>query len=101
MVKYNKELIDSIYNKRIEIWYNEWVIRSREGQSKIELKGKIKCPLLNTNISSLTCSRIMDKEGWPRKIDPEVCKKCNCFISASINKFRNIKPKDQSNEKKS
>lgn len=99
MATYNKELIDSIHNKRTEIWYNEWYSKSESGNTKIELKGKIKCPVLNTNISSLVCSRLMDKEDWPRGIDQEVCKKCDCFIYLSIAKFKNIvKPKETANE---
>lgn len=101
MATYNKELIDSVYNKRTEIHYNEWFVKSDYSETKVELRGKIKCPLLNTNISSLVCSRVMDKETWPRSIDPEVCKKCNCFINLSISKFKNMKPKEPTNEQKS
>jgi len=93
------EVIDSIYNKRTEIHYNEWIIAPDSTyRNKIELKGKIKCPVLNTNISSLVCSKIMDKIDWPRAIDKEVCKKCNCFIYLSIAKFQFVKPKDIKNE---
>jgi hypothetical protein len=101
MIKYNKELIDSVYNKRTEIHYNEWYIKTDFSETKIELKGKIKCPVLNTNISSLVCSRLMDKEDWPRGIDREVCKKCDCFISVSISKFQSMKPKEPTSEQKS
>lgn len=87
----DKKVIDSIYNKRTEIHYNEWKIKTNNGEVKLELKGKIKCPILNTNISSLTCSKLMDKEDWPRGIDPGICKKCDCFISLSISKFRSMK----------
>ena len=90
----NKELIDSIYNKKTEIHYNEWTIKSDKGPIKIELKGKIKCPVVNCGISSLVCSRLMDREDWPRGIDKEVCQKCNCFINLSINRFRDNKSKD-------
>ena len=96
----NKELIDSIYSKRTEIWYNEWKI-GPGFQTKLELKGKIKCPVLNINISSLVCSKIMDKDTWPRNIDPDVCNKCSCFINLSIAKFKNMKPKETTNEQKS
>lgn len=87
-----KKVIQSIYNKRTEIHYNEWFIRpSKDKKVKIELQGKVKCPLLNTNISSLVCSKMMDREGWPRGIDPEACKNCNCFIYLSIRKFKDKK----------
>ena len=94
MFKYNKELMDSIYNKRTEIHYNEWTVKHDKVINKVELKGKIKCPLLNTNISSLVCVKLMDKQDWPRNIDNQVCKKCGCFINLSISKFQNAKLKD-------
>lgn len=100
MIKYNKELIDAVYNKRTEIHYNEYYsgpeIQGR--RNKIELKGKIKCPVLNTNISSLTCSKLMDRKDWPRGIDNQVCKNCNCFINLSILKLKNNKLKEITNE---
>ena len=89
-------IINAVYNKRTEIHYNQWFIRTPEGNEvKIELQGKIKCPLLNTNISSLACSKLMDKSDWPRGIDPEICKKCNCFINLSIKKFQDLKPRSE------
>lgn len=85
----NQEVMTSVYNKRTEIHYNEWKIDTRSGgKVKIDLQGKIKCPLLNTNISSLACSKIMDRPDWPRGIDETVCKRCNCFISMSIQRFQ-------------
>ena len=93
----NNPVIDSIYDKRLEIHYNEWFVRDRDNKPvKIDLQGKIKCPLVNMQISSLACSKIMDKEGWPRAIDPDVCKKCNCYVSVSINRFK--EKKDKTNE---
>lgn len=93
----NKALIESIYNKKLEIHYNEWYVRDRENKPvKIELQGKIKCPLVNTQISSLACSKIMDKAGWPRAIDETACKRCNCYISVSIKKFQERKAKNES-----
>lgn len=86
-------VINSLYNKRSEIHYNEWYINTPKGKVKIELKGKIKCALLNTSISSLACSKLMDKEGWPRYEDPDVCKKCDCYINLSIKKFKEKKNK--------
>ena len=86
------EIMNSVYNRRTEIHYNQWYIRTNEGkQVKIELQGKIRCPLLNTNISSLVCSKLMDKQDWPREIDENICKKCNCFINLSISKFKREK----------
>ena len=96
----NQKLIDSIYNKKIEIHYNQWNIKSDNSLIKIELKGKIKCPVVNSGISSLACSKLMDRTDWPRGIDPQICQKCNCFINLSINRFKEIK-KDSNNEKKS
>lgn len=100
----NKELIDSIFNKKTEIHYNEWYSKFESELVKIELKGKIKCPVLNCGISSLVCSKLMDRLDWPRGIDPQVCKKCDCFIHQSIIKFKNkgktIDKKDIHNEKK-
>jgi hypothetical protein len=88
----NKELVDSIYNRHLEVYYNEWYVRDKDNNHiKIELQGKIKCPLLNCQISSLACSKIMDKEGWPRAIDPNICKKCNCYVSVSIKRFQEKK----------
>lgn len=81
-------LIRSIYDKRLEVHYNEWFIKNKEDKwVKLDLQGKIKCPVLNESISSLACAKIMDKEGWPRNIDESCCKKCNCFVYMSIKKF--------------
>lgn len=91
-----KKVIDSLFNKRTEIHYNQWYIQTNDKNTiKIELQGKIKCPLLNMNISSLVCSKLMDKDDWPRGIEPEVCKKCNCFINISIQRFKNGKNKNE------
>ena len=87
-------LIESIYNKKTEVHYNSWFIKDRNNKRiKLELQGKIKCPLLNTNISSLACSKLMDRQGWPRAIDENACKKCDCFVSLSILKFQAKKKK--------
>jgi hypothetical protein len=92
-MKYNKELIDSIYNKRIEINYNEMYVgpEIKGSRVKIELKGKIKCPLLNTSVSSTVCVKFMDKEDWPRGIDQTFCSKVGCFINKSISRYQNPK----------
>jgi hypothetical protein len=85
-------LIDSIYNRRLEVHYNEKYIRTETGQRvKIELKGKVRCPLLNINISSIVCSKFMDKEGWCRSIDPNVCNRLGCYICKSILKYQKSK----------
>lgn len=86
------KIINSVYNKRTEIHYNEWYIKLEDNKHvKIELQGKIRCPLLNCNISSLVCSKLMDKEDWPRGIDKDICKSCDCFINLSIKKFKDQK----------
>jgi len=88
-MKEPKPIIKSIYDKRLEIHYNEWYIKNKEEKwVKLDLQGKIKCPVLNESISSLCCSKIMDKEEWPRNIDPNCCKKCSCFVHLSIRKFQ-------------
>lgn len=90
----NKELITAIYNKHLEVHYNEWYIRDKDNKIvHLDLKGKIKCPVLNVGISSLVCSKLMDKPGWPRCVDSSACSKCNCFISLSIQKFQERKKK--------
>lgn len=87
------KICESIYNKHTEIHYNNWYINTSNGKIKVELQGKIKCPLLNTSISTLVCSKLMDKKGWPREIDKDICKKCNCYINLSINKYKEQKNK--------
>lgn len=90
-----KELVTSIYNRKLEIHYNEWFSKTKEGKKiKMELKGKIKCPVLNESISSMTCSVLMDKNGWPRNVCPTICSECNCFIHLSIAKFKNKNSKE-------
>ena len=86
-------VINAIFDKRTEIHYDEWYIGTPTGKVKIELQGKIKCPLLNESISSLACSKLMDRLDWPRGIDPDVCKKCECYINLSIRKFQDKKIK--------
>lgn len=88
----NKALTTSVYDKHLEVHYNEWFVRNRDGQRiKLNLQGKIKCPLLNSSVSSLACSSIMDRPGWPRDIDENSCKKCDCYIYISIRKFQERK----------
>lgn len=93
-MKSPKEIITSIYDKQLEVHYNEWYIHNKDKKLvKLNLQGKIKCPLLNASISSLACSHIMEYKGWPREIDKDICKKCDCFISLSIRKFQERKKK--------
>lgn len=84
-----KPIIRSIFDKNLEIKYNEWYIKTKDGKwVHLNLQGKINCPVLNSSISSLVCSKIMDKEGWPRFIDSNICKKCSCYVYLSIKKFQ-------------
>lgn len=87
----NPVVTKAIYDKKLEIQYNEWYIHTPKGKIKIDLQGKIKCPLINTSISPITCSKIMDRKDWPRGIDINICKKCDCYINLSIQKFQNKK----------
>jgi len=78
---------DSIQDKHLEIHYDEKTINTRKGLVKIRLKGKIFCPVLNSRITPLVCSKLMDADGWPRSIDPNICsKQAGCFIYKSIKK---------------
>lgn len=91
-MKSPKKIVTSIYDKNLEVRYNEWYIRNKDKKLvKLDLQGKIKCPLLNASISSLACSHIMEYKGWPRDIDNDICKKCDCFINVSITKFQERK----------
>jgi len=84
-----KPIITSIYNKKLEVHYNNWTIKNRENKwVKLDLQGKIKCPILNEYISPLCCSKLMNKDEWPRAIDENICKKCNCYVYLSIRKFQ-------------
>lgn len=85
----NPHITRAIYNKHREIQYNKKVITLKSGvDAKIELQGKIKCPVLNISVSSIVCSKFMDIKGWPRELDADICKKCNCFVNMSIQKFQ-------------
>lgn len=85
----NPNVTNSIYDKYLEIHYNKKTIKIKDGKdARIELHGKIKCPILNTGISSIVCSKLMDIKDWPREIDPDICKQCNCFVNISIQKFK-------------
>ena len=99
----NKELIKSIQDKHVEVHYNEKHFHLENKDIHIEMQGKINCPVLNQKISSLTCSKLMDKKGWPRNIDEFVCDKANCKIYKSIKKnmdLKNDKNKIRKNSKK-
>lgn len=94
-MKKNTELSKSIQDKHIEIHYNQKCIRSQDGKTvPINMQGKIKCPVINQSISSIVCAKLMDKKGWPRELDPEICKRCSCFIYLSIKKFSEIKKRN-------
>ena len=84
----NEALSRSIQDKKLEIHYNEKSVKTKDGLIKLELQGKIRCPVLNCNISSLTCSNLMSKPDWPRGLDEKICTKCNCFIQLSIKNFQ-------------
>lgn len=84
----NKEVSKLVQNKHTEIHYNQKYIKNPDGRKiHLNMQGKIKCPVLNQFVSSIVCSKLMDKKGWPRNEDPEICKKCGCFIHKSIKKF--------------
>jgi len=76
----------AIQDKHVEIHYNEKTIHVNGEDLHIELQGKITCPVLNSKVSSLVCSKLMDTAGWPRKCDPEICDHANCKIYKSIKK---------------
>lgn len=87
----NEALSKSIQDKNLEVHYNEKIVKTKDGLIKLELQGKIRCPVINQNISSLTCSNLMGKPDWPRGIDEKICTKCNCFIQLSIKNFQSKK----------
>jgi len=88
-MKKNPEITESIWNTNLEVQYNEYAFKNRNGEwVKIDLTGKIKCPIINANVSHQVCSHLMDKETWPRGIDPNICKKSSCYINMSIKKFQ-------------
>ena len=82
----NKPLVKSIQDKNVEVHYNEKRIRVGNKDIHIEMQGKISCPVLNSKISSLTCSKLMEQNGWPRAIDECVCDNAHCKIYKSIQK---------------
>jgi len=82
----NIELVKVIQDKHMEVKYNEKFIVINNKRIHIEMQGKINCPVLNTKISSLTCSKFMEQKGWPRHIDNHICDRANCKIYKSIQK---------------
>jgi hypothetical protein len=87
-----RQAIKAIFDKRSEIHYNEWYIKTIDKKKvKLELQGKIKCPLFNTGITSLVCSKLNDNANWPRGIDPNICSDCGCYINLSIARFKGQK----------
>ena len=76
----------AIQDKHVEVQYNEKTININGRTIRIELQGKINCPVLNNKISSLTCSKLMESKGWPRQCDPTICDQAHCKIYKSIQK---------------
>jgi len=77
----------SVQNKYLEIHYDEKELHTQSGTVKLRLKGKIHCPVLNQRISWIVCCKFMDKPGWPRNLDPDICTcGANCFIHRSLQK---------------
>ncbi len=70
----DKILSVSIQEKNTEINY-------AKGEN---LQGKIYCPLLNCKISDHVCTDLMDKQGWPRNIEPHIC---NWHMNCNKNKM--------------
>jgi len=88
-MKNNPAVSQAIVSAYREVQYNEYSFRNRNGERvNIDLTGKIKCPVINANISHQVCSNLMDKDTWPRGVDPNICKKCSCYINMSIKKFQ-------------
>jgi len=82
----NIPLVKSIQDKHVEVNYNEKRIHVGNREVHIEMQGKISCPVLNTKVSSLTCSKLMEQKGWPREIDECICDNAHCKIYKSIQK---------------
>ena len=82
----NITIYESIQSKHVEVHYNQKFIKVNNKLYHIELQGKITCPVLNTKISSLTCSKIMEQKDWPRNCDPNICDSAHCKIYKSIQK---------------
>ena len=86
------DIIQSIYDKHLEVSYNEKKLKINGKTIHVQLQGKITCPILNYKISSLVCSKLMDNKGWPRHCDPAICDSANCKIYKSIrNNMKNKK----------
>lgn len=87
------KLSRAIVDKHLEVKYNAKEILTPDFKVvKLNLKGKIKCPVLNTHIAPIVCSKLMDSKDWPRGINPDICKECNCYINSSISKFKKREP---------
>lgn len=83
----NPKVTNSIYNKSLEIHYNEKYVNTPKGRINIRLQGKIYCKVLNNRITPIVCSKLMDSPNWPRCIDPTICdKQAMCYIYKSIQK---------------
>ena len=95
MLTINNDIVKSIQDKHIEVHYNQRSFVLYGKTININMQGKIFCPLLNCKISSLTCSKLMEYEGWPRAIDAYVCDNIKCKIYKSIKK--NVENKHEKN----
>jgi hypothetical protein len=85
IVDINPAVTKAIYDKHLEIHYNNKSIVTHNGIIDIRLKGKISCPILNKKITPIVCAKMMDSIGWPRNIDPSLCEtQAECFIYKSI-----------------
>ena len=97
----SKAVSKAIWDKNLEIRYNEKYIKDEYGRLiHLNMAGKIRCPLLNRNISTIVCSKIMDKPDWPRGIDKNICSKCNCYIHVSISKYAKRRYERKTNSNK-
>jgi len=80
----------SVWDKHLEIHYNEFLT---ENKTRIQLKGNIRCPVLNEKVSSLVCKKLMDLYGWPRYLRKDICAQCNCNMKEQLLQRETIKNK--------
>jgi hypothetical protein len=85
-MKQKNSVTKAIQDKHVEVHYNEKQLYVNGENIHIELQGKINCPVLNSRISSLVCSKLMDQNGWPRNCDSCICDNAHCKIYKSIKK---------------
>ena len=99
-MKTKNTISKAIQDKHVEVHYNEKYLNINGEDIHIELQGKIHCPILNSRISSLVCSKLMDQNGWPRKCDSCCCDNANCKIYKSIKKNIATKNDKRNSQKK-